>query len=194
MRSLRVLVAEDNPVNQRLICLQLRKVGVAADIAGNGFEVLEAIERGHYDVVFMDCQMPELDGYETTRRIRSGGRHTSIRIVAMTANAMQGDRELCLAAGMDDYVSKPIRVEELLAALERTAARESERARASRSAGSGPNRSELERESDEVLDRAFTELATFECEFLVENFWLYVHDDVLGWIPNRDFPLTAASD
>jgi CheY-like chemotaxis protein len=121
-RALRVLVAEDNPVNQRLTCLQLRKIGFAADIAANGFEVLEALERGNYDVILMDCQMPELDGYETTRRIRESGRHASIRIIAMTANAMQGDRDKCLAIGMDDYLSKPTRVGDLRAALNRSAA------------------------------------------------------------------------
>jgi signal transduction histidine kinase/DNA-binding response OmpR family regulator/HAMP domain-containing protein len=117
---LRVLVAEDNAVNQQLALLLLGKLGYRADVASNGLEVLEALERQPYDVVLMDVQMPEMDGLEATRRIqerwRDGDRP---RIVAVTANAMQGDRELCQDAGMDDYVSKPIHIEELARALER---------------------------------------------------------------------------
>jgi CheY-like chemotaxis protein len=79
--------------------------------------VLEALERSEYDVILMDCQMPEMDGYEATKRIRLNKRHQRIRIVAMTANAMKGDREACLAAGMDDYVSKPTTPEDLRTAL-----------------------------------------------------------------------------
>jgi PAS domain S-box-containing protein len=114
----RVLVAEDNVVNQRVIALQLNKLGYAVDIAANGFEVLDALERASYHVVLMDCQMPEMDGYEATRRIRNS-RHRQVRIVALTANAMEGDREHCLAAGMDDYLSKPTRPADLQAALQR---------------------------------------------------------------------------
>jgi PAS domain S-box-containing protein len=115
----RVLVAEDNVVNQRVIDLQLKRLGYSVDIAGNGFEVLEALDRAHYDVVLMDCQMPEMDGYEATCRIRNSNRHRHVRIIALTANAMEGDREHCLSAGMDDYLSKPTRPAELQAALER---------------------------------------------------------------------------
>ncbi len=118
---LRLLVAEDNAVNQKLALQMLRKMGYRADVAGNGLEVLDALARQPYDVVLMDVQMPELDGLETTRRIRATHQagFAQPRIIAMTANAMQGDRELCLAAGMDDYVGKPIQVKELQAALER---------------------------------------------------------------------------
>ncbi|MBP7687251.1 MAG: PAS domain S-box protein [Thermoflexales bacterium] len=118
---LRLLLAEDNAINQKLALQMLRKMGYRADVAGNGLEVLEALERQPYDVVLMDVQMPELDGLETTRRIRAPGRtgFNQPRIIAMTANAMQGDREVCLDAGMDDYLSKPIQVKELQAALER---------------------------------------------------------------------------
>jgi CheY-like chemotaxis protein/HPt (histidine-containing phosphotransfer) domain-containing protein len=99
-------------------------MGYRADMAANGLEAIEAVERQPYDVVFMDVQMPEMDGLEATREIiRRWSREQRPRIVAMTANAMQSDREMCLAAGMDDYMSKPIRVEELIAALERSAAR-----------------------------------------------------------------------
>jgi CheY-like chemotaxis protein len=92
-----------------------------ADVAANGLEVLEALDRQLYDVVLMDVQMPELDGLEATRRLRRGfPQARQPHVIAMTANAMQGDREMCLAAGMDDYVSKPIRVEELVAALSKS--------------------------------------------------------------------------
>jgi PAS domain S-box-containing protein len=117
---LRILVGEDNAVNQKLALQMLRKMGYRADVAGNGVEVLQALERQPYDVVLMDVQMPEMDGLEATRRIYQrwslGNRP---HIIAMTANAMQGDREICLAAGMDDYISKPIQVRALQAALER---------------------------------------------------------------------------
>ena len=119
LSGLRVVVAEDNVVNQRLIQLQLKKLGVVADIVSNGREALAALERKTYDVVLMDCQMPEMDGYEATRTVRRGGRHPRLRIIAMTANAMQGDRERCLEAGMDEYLSKPTRIEDLRLALER---------------------------------------------------------------------------
>jgi PAS domain S-box-containing protein len=121
---LRILVAEDNAVNQKLALRLLDQLGYRADVAADGVEAIEALERQRYDVVLMDVQMPELDGLEATRRIV--GRWSAAsrpRIIAMTANAMQGDRELCLEAGMDDYISKPIHVEELVAALSRTPAR-----------------------------------------------------------------------
>jgi CheY-like chemotaxis protein len=117
--QLRILIAEDNAVNQKLVTLMLAKLGYAADIVGNGLEALEAIASNPYDVVLMDVQMPELDGLETTRRIVAEYGVERPRIVAMTANAMESDRAECFAAGMDDYVAKPIRPDELAGALAR---------------------------------------------------------------------------
>ncbi len=116
---LRILLAEDNAVNQKLALRLLAQLGYAAPVAGDGLQAISALEGGDFDVVLMDVQMPELDGLEATRRIRARWPDRPLRIVAMTANAMAGDREACLAAGMDDYISKPIRVAELTAALER---------------------------------------------------------------------------
>ncbi len=118
---LKILLAEDNAVNQKLAIRLLAQMGYDADIAGNGLEAIAALERTPYDVILMDVQMPELDGLGATRRIRSGvGDRRDVRIVAMTANALAGDREACLEAGMNDYVSKPIRPAELAAALAAT--------------------------------------------------------------------------
>ncbi len=119
-RPLRILLAEDNAVNQKVALRLLSQMGYRADVAANGIEAVQAVDRQMYDVILMDVQMPEMDGLEATRKIRDqGDRIIQPSIIAMTANAMQGDREICIAAGMDDYVSKPIRVEELVAALER---------------------------------------------------------------------------
>jgi CheY-like chemotaxis protein len=120
---LRILLAEDNVVNQKLALRLLQQMGYRADVASNGIEVIESIERQTYDVVLMDVQMPEMDGLEASRRIVQRWPDDRPRIVAMTANAMQGDREACLAAGMDDYVTKPIRVDALIQALLDSAAR-----------------------------------------------------------------------
>jgi PAS domain S-box-containing protein len=118
--ALRLLVAEDNAVNRQLAVALLAKLGYEADVVENGREALDALERVTYDVVLMDVQMPELDGLEATRRIRERFHSThGPSIIAMTANAMEGDREECLAAGMDDYLAKPIRLEELSRALAR---------------------------------------------------------------------------
>jgi len=124
---LRILLAEDNNVNQQLAILLLESMGYRADVAANGVEAVEAVNRLPYDLVLMDVQMPEMDGLEATRRIRADGPSPQPRIVAMTANAMQGDREACLAAGMDDYLAKPIRTEELAAALAATPNRAADR-------------------------------------------------------------------
>jgi len=118
---LRILLAEDNTVNQKLALRLLERMGYRADVVANGLEVLEALQRQRYDVILMDVQMPEMDGLEASRAIHEGWTaEQRPRIVAMTANAMQGDREECLDAGMDDYLTKPIQIKALQAALERT--------------------------------------------------------------------------
>ncbi len=118
---LRILLAEDNTVNQKLALRLLERMGYRADVAANGLEVLEALQRQSYDVILMDVQMPEMDGLEASRAIHEGRTaEQRPRIVAMTANAMQGDREECLDAGMDDYLTKPIQSKALQAVLERT--------------------------------------------------------------------------
>ena len=121
-RPLAILLAEDNAFNQKLATHLLKQMGYRADLAANGLEAIQSVERQHYDVILMDVQMPEMDGLEATRQICARWpRDRRPRIIAMTANAMQGDREMCLHAGMDDYISKPIRIADLVDALERAA-------------------------------------------------------------------------
>jgi CheY-like chemotaxis protein len=117
---LRILIAEDDRVNQQLMVRILGKLGYTPDVAQNGKEVLEIVSQTKYDVVLMDVQMPEMDGLEATRMIRLCLNVQPI-IIAMTANAMQGDREACINAGMDDYISKPVNMEELMILLEKAA-------------------------------------------------------------------------
>jgi GAF domain-containing protein/CheY-like chemotaxis protein len=121
---LRILLAEDNVVNQKLALRLLQQMGYRADLASNGIEAIESVRRQTYDVVLMDFQMPEMDGLEASRQINARWQPKDRpRIIAMTANAMQGDRDMCLAAGMDDYLTKPIRVERLVEALNQASAR-----------------------------------------------------------------------
>lgn len=116
---LRILLAEDNLLNQKVALSFLRRMGYQVDIALNGLEVLAALEQHVYDVVLMDIQMPEMDGLEATQRIRTDWPYEHQPwIIALTAQAIEGDRERFLSLGMDDYVSKPIRIEELAIALQ----------------------------------------------------------------------------
>jgi CheY-like chemotaxis protein len=120
---LRILVAEDNSVNQKLIAGLLNRLGYQPKLVGNGLACLEALRADDYDVVLMDCQMPEMDGYEATSRIRAGeagNRNRALHIIALTASAMVGDRERCLKAGMNEYLTKPIQADALIHLLEAT--------------------------------------------------------------------------
>jgi two-component system, sensor histidine kinase and response regulator len=119
-KSGHILVAEDNPTNQKVAALLLKRLGLGVDLAANGLEAVAAVQAGHYDLVLMDCQMPEMDGFAATKAIRQleiAGRH--IPIIALTANALDGERERCLAVGMDDYLSKPVRAEALIQKLDK---------------------------------------------------------------------------
>jgi CheY-like chemotaxis protein len=119
VKSEHVLLAEDNPVNQKVALHMLARLGYRADTVGNGLEALEAVERQEYDLILMDVQMPEMDGLEATRQIRARQKpgRTTPRVIALTADALAGDRERCIEAGMDDYLTKPIKAADLAAAL-----------------------------------------------------------------------------
>jgi signal transduction histidine kinase/DNA-binding response OmpR family regulator/putative methionine-R-sulfoxide reductase with GAF domain len=160
---LRILLAEDNVVNQKLALRLLEQMGYRADLAANGLEAIAALERQSYDVVLMDVQMPELDGLEASQEINRRWPDKRPRIVAMTANAMQGDREMCQAAGMDDYVAKPIRVEHLVEALERCGARvamTTDRAAPNTPGGSTLDRGAIEQLAERIGGEFVTELIT----------------------------------
>jgi two-component system sensor histidine kinase/response regulator len=117
-RGLRILLAEDNRVNQRLASVLLQRLGHAVRVVDNGFEAIRALSEEQFDLVLMDVQMPAMDGFQATKAIRERAEWKTLPVVAMTAHAMKGDREKCLAAGMDDYLAKPIQREELLRVLE----------------------------------------------------------------------------
>jgi CheY-like chemotaxis protein len=117
--DLYVLVAEDNVVNQKVAAGKLAKLGCRVDLASDGRQAVEMVAAREYDVVLMDCQMPEVDGFEATRRIRAAKARPGLPILAMTADAMTGAAEKCRAAGMDDYIAKPVKTEDLRRALER---------------------------------------------------------------------------
>jgi CheY-like chemotaxis protein len=117
-KEIKILLAEDNKINQMVFLGVLQKLGYGADLANHGLEAVKAMSKAEYDVIFMDCQMPEMDGYEATRQIRAGKWHQP-RIIAITANIMHGDDEKCRGAGMDDYMAKPVRIERLREMLDR---------------------------------------------------------------------------
>ncbi len=115
-RTIRILVAEDNPVNQKVAQIMLKKMGLRADVVANGQEAINMLQIIPYDLVLMDCQMPDMDGFEATRLIRQQGSkvlNPSVPIIAMTAFAMRGDRDKCIQAGMNDFIAKPIQRKEL---------------------------------------------------------------------------------
>jgi signal transduction histidine kinase/CheY-like chemotaxis protein/HPt (histidine-containing phosphotransfer) domain-containing protein len=183
---LRILLAEDHSSNQKLALLTLSRLGYRADVVANGLEVLTALERQSYDVILMDMQMPEMDGLEATRRLRKNGRNeSSPRIIAMTANVAKEDRQACFEAGMNDYLSKPIRVNELVAALKKcvpAGADASIHAAAVRSAadlGSGPS-SLRPRDSEPSFDPAAMDqlrsLVNDDCAALSELITAYLND------------------
>lgn len=120
-RRMRVLLAEDNPLNQEVAVLQIQRMGHEVDVVSSGREAIESVEKDHYDLVLMDCEMPEMDGFEATRLIRERESNSHIPVIAITGHVGQDYRKQCLAAGMDDYISKPLRVEELFALIERWA-------------------------------------------------------------------------
>jgi CheY-like chemotaxis protein len=162
---LRILLAEDNTVNQKLAVRLLKQMGYRTDVVGNGLEAIDALERQTYDVILMDVQMPEMDGLDASRQINKRWSRTERPwIVAMTANAMQGDREMCLAAGMDDYITKPIRVDELAGALQRTQPKR-------RNGGRGDM-------SDSVIDKSTIDnlRATTDAEFVAEMIDTFLED------------------
>jgi PAS domain S-box-containing protein len=179
---LRILVAEDNEVNQELTLRLLEKIGYGADLAANGLEALEALRRQRYDVILMDVEMPEMDGLEASRSIhREWPENDRPRIIAMTANAMQGDRETFLAAGMDDYLSKPIHADELAAALARSA----------------PDASEPEIEDRDVLDDSaleHLEAATGDPVFVAELVETFLQDAPLLLASLRSAQETGQAD
>jgi CheY-like chemotaxis protein len=127
--KMRILVAEDNDVNQKVAQAMMRKMGLRADVVANGLEAVNALQMVPYDLVLMDCQMPEMDGFEATRAVRQVGSsalNPSIPIIAMTASAMRGDRDKCIQAGMSDFIAKPIQIRELAETLARWLAKNNE--------------------------------------------------------------------
>jgi CheY-like chemotaxis protein len=122
MTQFRILIAEDSLINQKILLRMLKQIGCAADVVANGVQAVEAAATIKYDIVFMDMQMPEMDGLEATRKIVNAMQSSERpKIIALTANSMSGDREKCIDAGMDDYLTKPVRLEELLSTLKRWA-------------------------------------------------------------------------
>lgn len=189
---LRILLAEDNAVNQKVAARILDKMGYRVDVVANGIEAVSAVKRIHYDIVLMDILMPEMDGYEATKRIMNELQvDKRPKIIAMTANAMQGDKEECLAAGMDDYISKPIRIEELQSALTKW----SEKIDQQR--GELISKTKKEKTAAKIIDE---EKITFlndiqtegDIDFLIELFGIYINElpkniaNIISSVENKD--------
>jgi CheY-like chemotaxis protein len=169
-------VAEDNPVNQKVAARMLESLGYRVDVVEDGLEALEAFSRTRYGAILMDVQMPEMDGYEATAEIRrregEGGAH--LPIIAMTANAMQGDRDKAIEAGMDDYLSKPVRREELDAVLKRWSPREPQQVEDAIVPPKGEGSDELEEPLDEGVLAGLRELG--DADLLSELSAIYLDD------------------
>ncbi|NJM08170.1 response regulator [Candidatus Gracilibacteria bacterium] len=184
-KPLRILLAEDNVVNQKVALRTLDRLGYRADVAANGLEVLDAVRRQSYDIVLMDVQMPEMDGLEATRRmVASYPAERRPRIIAMTANAMRGDRERCLEAGMDDYVSKPVRLEELLAALDRVPQHNT-------ASPELPATNQIDRT---VLDRMQEQLGGGDATIVVEFIDMFGAKHHCSWQISRRWPIQQRSN
>ena len=187
-----VLVAEDNIINQKVATRMLSRLGYQADVVGNGAEAVDATAAVEYAAVLMDCMMPEMDGYEATRRIRArDALRDAVPIIAMTANAMTGEREKCLAAGMDDYITKPVNREELGAVLDRLARRDISDGEASRRSAARPTPATPEAPASPALNPAMLEalgaLGDDDDSFVAEVVELFLQD-----APPRIASLAAA--
>jgi CheY-like chemotaxis protein len=166
--KVRILVAEDNVINQKVAVRTLVKLGYRCEVAANGLEALEALERTDFNLVLMDCQMPEMDGFEATSRIRKSKKLADIAVVAMTANAMAGDREACLAAGMDDYIAKPVNPKELVAVIDKWTRRQ--RVHATRSKREGNSEPALDETALRTLERLFASENRRRLDELIDTF------------------------
>jgi len=183
--SIRILLVEDNITNQKVALSILGKFGLSAHAVANGLEALESLEHVTYDIVLMDCQMPEMDGYEATHRIRSSEsavRNHEIPVIAMTANAMQGDREKCLDAGMNDYIAKPVNPHELIRVIEKWFLKTN-----------SPNAAEsfpAEQKENEVFDKKGLFERLMEDEDLIKE----IIEDFLEKVPGQIAALSEASE
>jgi PAS domain S-box-containing protein len=192
-QSLRILLTEDNTINQKVAEQQLKRLGYQIDIANDGLEAIEAASQKEYDVILMDVQMPRLDGLEATRRIRRElPADRQPRIIAMTAYAMRGDRERCLEAGMDDYITKPVRAEELGRILANAYARTSAHAADAQAEPSAQPDSEASPINQETLDKLFADLRGLGVKAMAEPVALYM-DMAPQWIEIMQRSLTAGN-
>lgn len=170
------MLVEDTPINQKVVMNQLKVLGYEADCAVNGQDALDRMTHAAYDLVLMDCQMPVLDGYEATRKIRDReGKESHTLIIALTANAMSGDREKCLTAGMDDYITKPISLKKLKAVIERWIHNRTEPA-AKQEENQTSNIQHPTSEEEPVDRDRLYELSRGDAEFQIELLQAFVDD------------------